>query len=129
MAWYCRLSRARSDLIFGNRPVTMKILTALYYRTGIRDVWLPLVAYVVLLALLMPNVESPYLRVLFFLYALFIFWVVWEYALSKQKQQSSQFAQRKFFIGLLMGATLFIIISRLILFIRFGASPLGYDTG
>ncbi len=129
MARYCRISRARSDLVFGNRPVTMKILTALYYRTGVRDVWLSFIAYVVLLALLMPTVESPYLRVLFFMYALFIFWVVWEYALSKPKEQTSSFAQRKFFIGLLIGATLFIIISRLILFVRFGGAPLGYDTG
>lgn len=107
----------------------MKIITVLLSRKGIREVLLPLFAYVILLALLMPKVVSPYLRVLFFIYALFIFWVVWEYAFLESDQKPAQSGQRKFFIALLIGAAVFIVVSRLILFVRFGEAPLGYDTG
>lgn len=94
-----------------------------------RNIVIPGIVYIALLFGFMPKHLSLGLSVIFLLYALFIFWIVWEYAISRTKASFSYPGERRFFIGLLFASFVFIVVSRLILFVRYGATPLGYDTG
>lgn len=67
----------------------------------------------------------------FLLYALFLFWIVWRYALRADETSfiilPSHF--HRFFVFLFFFALAMLVMSRLLPFARYGATPLGYDTG
>ncbi len=72
-------------------------------------------------------------RSLFFVYSLIIFLVIERVVKIKKYnnalRQAGPYSENKFFLYLLIFSVIFIIATRLVLFIRFGEAPLGYDTG
>lgn len=96
----------------------------------IKQICLPLVLYLICLIFLTPRRLSFIEYTIFLLYAIFVFWIVWQYSFSEEKSAViDSGANRKFYIGLLIFSCFFIIVTRLLLFIKYGEAPLGYDTG
>ena len=91
------------------------------------------VVYLLLLLLAIPPVLPWIHRTIFLLYAIFVFWILYP-TLKKggnkaNDGQETAFTNRHLWIALLAFAGLFLLASRLIMFIRYGVTPLGYDTG
>ena len=85
--------------------------------------------FLVALLLLAPRDLSWLEIVSFFSYAIFLFWVIWMHA-SKPGVTLASLSKTKhiFLILLVIGVVLFVV-TRSLPFIRFGETPLGYDTG
>jgi|GEM_PF-1838375 len=83
--------------------------------------------YAVLIAAVTPPIVAWYIRIAFYAFAVIVFWVVWGdrgvYQLQWQQRR------RRVFVALAVFAAIFLVISRLLPFIRYGEAPLGYDTG
>lgn len=94
------------------------------------------IVYVTLTILATPRFLSLPLQLSFFVYALFVFGVVWKSLMSPSVEPSkptpntpdTKFSQ-KFFLYLLIFSGIFLVATRLYLFARYGEAPLGYDTG
>ena len=90
--------------------------------------WSSWILYLVLILLAIPPVISWVHRIIFFLYALFVFWVLYPTLQRDGPGDTDALATpRRIWISLLIFSGLFLIASRLYMFIRYGATPLGYD--
>lgn len=87
------------------------------------------VVYLVLLILIAPRELSVPEIVSFFAYALFLFWVLWLHARHERMGKASETSTRWFFLVLLVVGIALFVSTRALPFIRFGETPLGYDTG
>jgi len=89
--------------------------------------------YTIVVLLLVPaHIDWKY-RILFFGYAMVIYGIFY-LILSKNKQRlginaADLLKNRRWFIYILIFALVFLLLIRLLPFIRFGEAPLGYDTG
>lgn len=90
---------------------------------------IPFLLYLIAMGLLGPREVSLRESAIFILYAIFVFWIVWNYALHETEGALAPKFSRWFFTGLLIFAALFLVGTRLMPFIRYGEAPLGYDTG
>src|SRR3989338_2734094 len=82
------------------------------------------------IAITLPNTISPINRVIFLLYAIFIFWAIRSAHIETTNEQADlQSHNTLVWKGLLIFSFLFLILSRIVMFVRFGEAPLGYDTG
>lgn len=86
--------------------------------------------YLILIILAIPPVISWIHRVIFFLYAIFVFWILYpELQRNEPLNTDAPAPTRRIWVALLAFSALFLIASRLYMFIRYGEAPLGYDTG
>src|SRR3989338_443688 len=90
--------------------------------------FVPLVLYFLFIKFVTPDGLSDFTRNAFILYAVFIFWIVWRHTLQPERVYD-QVTEKKFFSYLLLGSAIFFVATRILLFIRYGEAPLGYDTG
>ncbi len=90
---------------------------------------IPFVLYNIIIALILPWQLSLWIKVVFVLYSVFLFWMIWEVVSTKEYSLGTDQHKKRFFYYLLGGAIVFLAVTRLYLFVRFGAFPLGYDTG
>ncbi|MDO8505570.1 MAG: hypothetical protein Q7S48_03260 [bacterium] len=88
----------------------------------------PFLIYFVFMIFVAPKTVSMREGIVFLMYALFIFWIVWLYALHERPAELSRTA-RYFYLFLLIFSMVFLVGSRLFPFFRYGEAPLGYDTG
>ena len=86
-------------------------------------------------ALALPSAISLPYRLIFILYAGFIFWILFgtlgtkENILSIKLQTENKPSLSYLWSALLIGGFIFLILSRIYMFARYGEAPLGYDTG
>ncbi|MFH0780025.1 MAG: hypothetical protein V1928_04185 [Parcubacteria group bacterium] len=91
------------------------------------------VVYIALIVFLMPHSLTWNYKIIYILYALIVFCAV--FYLKKRNENSKPDAttdkkrQNIIFAYVLIFSIALIVISRLLPFIRFGETPLGYDTG
>jgi hypothetical protein len=98
---------------------------------GLRSVLLfgiPFVLFFVVMVMLAPDRVSPLVSAAFFGYAVLIFSVAWPSLMKPEGRRNTTFDMR-LATGMLIAAVLFLLITRLIPFFRYGMTPLGYDTG
>lgn len=94
--------------------------------------WLAILGFFVFLGAMVwiaPPTISVLHRGIFLGYAVFVFGVIWRAVRNSPFSNEQKMVPRRFFFWLLIGAALFFLFSRFILFVRFGEAPLGYDTG
>lgn len=92
-------------------------------------IYLALNAFV---SLTLPSQISWPHRLIFFLYALFVGWILLDLLTGKKKPEensASSSSSSRTWLMLLGLAVLLVIASRLFMFIKFHSTPLGYDTG
>lgn len=89
--------------------------------------YFPFLIYFAVILLVTPKSISWPHRLIFIFYGVFIFWIL-KYQTPIDNQDNARDLKR-LGIFLLVFSFLFLLASRLIMFIRFGATPLGYDTG
>jgi len=93
--------------------------------------WRMIVAFVVyatLIAVVTPPVVAWYIRIVFYAFALIVFWVVWGRR-SDATAVVLTATERRWYRVLLLIAGATLIVSRILPFLRYGEVPLGYDTG
>lgn len=92
--------------------------------------WRLAAAYAIVIILTMPQLLSWQYKLIFILFSFAIFFILWQ---SNEKKSSeteiNQPKENKFFIWMLVASVVFLIITRMWPFLKFGAAPLGYDTG
>lgn len=90
---------------------------------------LPFILYLALVFLAMPKIISWPNRLIFLGYAVFIFWAI--YNKMGKGNDSVVFEGKIKWVGMsfFILSIFFLLMSRLIMFIRYGEAPLGYDTG
>lgn len=92
-----------------------------------------LLLYLAIIVGMLPASISLTHRIVFILYALFIFWILYGGGSTPEKTSTpqNQYQQKTHWLwhALFLFAILYLVFSRLYLFARFGEAPLGYDTG
>lgn len=120
--------RQRTHLSFGRN--SMQILNHAW--ALVKKQWL-IIIYVLLTLFLMPPELPIAQKGLFLAYSvciLLIILMIWKSKNNKTTTNAKQkLFNKRFFTILLVIAILFIIVTRLIPFVKFGEAPLGYDTG
>ncbi len=100
------------------------------FRASARRLLPPFLVYAVLIAVVTPPVVSWGIRLAFYAFALLVFSVVWpDDARARSASLTSSLLQHRAFLGVLIVAGLMLVVSRLLPFLRYGPTPLGYDTG
>lgn len=91
---------------------------------------LPWAIYCLAIIFALPVDISLIHRIIFFIYAVFVFWILHpKLKRGEPCDMDAATPTRRIWITLLAFSFLFLIASRLYMFIRYGATPLGYDTG
>lgn len=98
-------------------------------RSIVRSSAVPFVLYCILIGLIIPRSLTLWVKSVFVVYSIFIFYMVWSTVLTKHNDSEMPKRSLTFFYYLLGGAVFFFIVTRIYMFVRFGTSPLGYDTG
>ncbi len=95
----------------------------------LRQSIMPFLFYCIMMVLVIPQHLATWIQLSFVAYAVFIFWMVWDTIVVKEGDSATSTDNPKFFYYLLGGAVIFLIATRLYIFLRYGWAPLGYDTG
>lgn len=98
-------------------------------RSLVRSSVAPFVLYCIMIGFMVPWSLSMWIKIVFVLFSVFIFYMVWGTTLTEPTRPDIPQPNLNFFYYLLGGAVIFFIATRLYLFVRFGEAPLGYDTG
>lgn len=88
------------------------------------------IVYAALIAAVTPPVVSWPVRIAFYAFAVSAFTVVWDrsHGVSESVRLLTS-TERRYFRGLLVLAGVTLVVSRILPFLRYGQTPLGYDTG
>ncbi|MBI2552363.1 hypothetical protein HYW17_03650 [Candidatus Uhrbacteria bacterium] len=87
--------------------------------------------YLTAIVLVLPGFISWVHRLIFIGYGLFILWVIRDKSANNKSGDADPeiIPGKNFWTALLIFSLLYLFLGRLYMFIRYGASPLGYDTG
>lgn len=102
-------------------------LRPLPWRSALRVA--PFLIYLTVIIVVLPDIISWIHRAIFLGYGLFILWVLREDLSGTEDLRNEPITYKKYWTAILISSLLFLVLSRLYMFIRYGASPLGYDTG
>lgn len=97
------------------------------FKTALSDKRLLYLIYPVLIFLATPKEADLFVKISFWLFSLFLMWLLWIGDSKKSKAPKTKIRKiNKLWILLPLGI---LIITRIIPFIHWGETPLGYDTG
>lgn len=101
--------------------------SAKYFQEHFFDRIIPILLFSGMILFMTPAGTPLFGKMVFFAFGLFIFFTVSKS--SSEHPHITMKAMRVFFGCLLIFSVIFFIATRIILFVRYGEAPLGYDTG
>jgi len=89
----------------------------------------PFIIFLALIIIAIPRTIPLINRLIFFIYSIFVFWIFQNAINTERIHTTNNKKSDIVWKIILFFSVIFILMSRIILFMRFGEVPLGYDTG